>query len=134
MTTDLRLSAIEIWRLYRGRANCENRIKELKYDFGAGSFNQKNFFATEATLSTVMMAFNLMSLFRKTLIKGTTNQTLKTLRHKLFAIPGYITNSGRRRTLNLALALKRREWVNGLWERSSSFAKPVYYSSIFESS
>ena len=46
MTTDLRLSAIEIWRLYRGRANCENRIKELKYDFGAGSFNQKDFFAT----------------------------------------------------------------------------------------
>ena len=132
MTTDLRLSAIEIWRLYRGRANCENRIKELKYDFGAGSFNQKNFFATEATLSTVMMAFNLMSLFRKTLIKGTTNQTLKTLRYKLFAIPGYITNSGRKRTLNLALALERREWVNGLWERSSSFTKPVYYSSIFE--
>lgn len=132
MTTDLRLSALEIWRLYRGRANCENRIKELKYDFGAGSFNQKNFFATEATLSTVMMAFNLMSLFRKTLIKGTTNQTLKTLRYKLFAIPGYITNSGRKRTLNLALALKRREWVNGLWERSSSFTKPVYYSSIFE--
>ena len=132
MTTDLRLSAIEIWRLYRGRANCENRIKELKYDFGAGSFNQKDFFATEATLSTVMMAFNLMSLFRKTLIKGTTNQTLKTLRYKLFAIPGYITNSGRKRTLNLALALERREWVNGLWERSSSFTKPVYYSSIFE--
>ena len=41
-----------------------NPIKELKYDFGADGFNQKNFFATEATLSTAMMAFNLMSLFR----------------------------------------------------------------------
>lgn len=30
MVTDLKLSALEIWRLYRGRANCENRIKELK--------------------------------------------------------------------------------------------------------
>ena len=119
---------------YRGRANCENCIKELKYDFGADSFNQKNFFATEATLSKAIMAFNFMSLFRKTLIKGTTNQTLKTLRYKLFAIPGYVTNSGRRQTLNLALALKRREWVNGLWERSSSFINPVLYSSIFEPS
>ena len=72
MVTDLKLSALEIWRLYRGRANCENRIKELKYDFGADSFNQKNFFATEAALSTAMMAFNFMSLFRKTLIKGMT--------------------------------------------------------------
>lgn len=134
MVTDLKLSALEIWRLYRGRANCENRIKELKYDFGSDSFNQKNFFATEATLSTAIMAFNFMSLFRKTLIKGATNQTLKTLRYKLFAIPGYVTNSGRRQTLNLALALKRREWVNGLWERSSSFTNPVLYSSIFEPS
>ena len=41
MVTDLKLSALEIWRLYRGRANCESRIKELKYDFGADSFNQK---------------------------------------------------------------------------------------------
>jgi hypothetical protein len=132
MTTDLKLSALEIWRLYRGRANCENRIKELKYDFAIDSFNQKNFFATEATLSTAIMAFNFMSLFRKTLIKERTNQTLKTLSYKLFAIPGYITNSGRRKNLNLALALKRREWVNGLWDRSSSFTKPVHYHSIFE--
>jgi hypothetical protein len=70
MTTDLRLSALEIWRLCRGRANYENRIKELKYDSGADSFNQKNFFAAEATLSAAMMAFNLMSLFRKTLYQS----------------------------------------------------------------
>jgi hypothetical protein len=30
------------------RADAENRIKELKYDFGAGNFNVKNFSATEA--------------------------------------------------------------------------------------
>jgi hypothetical protein len=42
------LSAEELWRLYRGRADCENRIKELKYDFGGDSFNLKSFWATEA--------------------------------------------------------------------------------------
>jgi hypothetical protein len=30
--TSLTLPPAEVWRLYRGRANCENRIKELKYD------------------------------------------------------------------------------------------------------
>ncbi len=40
----------------RGRADCENRIKELKYDFAADSFNMKDFWATEATLNTVMLA------------------------------------------------------------------------------
>jgi len=34
----------------------------------------------------------------------------------------------------IALALKRREWGNGLWERSLSFTNPVLYSSIFEPS
>ena len=57
-----------------------------------------------------------MSLFRKTLIKDWTNQTLKTLRYKLFVIPRYVTNSGRERALNLALALKKKEmgeWTVG---------------------
>jgi hypothetical protein len=31
--TNLTLPPAEIWRLYRNRATCENRIKELKYDY-----------------------------------------------------------------------------------------------------
>jgi hypothetical protein len=30
--TNLTLPPAEIWRLYRNRATCKNRIKELKYD------------------------------------------------------------------------------------------------------
>ncbi len=40
LTTDLNLSAEIIWRIYRGRADCESRIKELKYDFATDSFNK----------------------------------------------------------------------------------------------
>ncbi len=64
LVTDMDLSALELWRLYCGRADCENRIKELKYDFGGESFNLKDFWASEAALLTVMLAYNLMSLFR----------------------------------------------------------------------
>lgn len=69
LVTDLSLPALEIWRLYRGRADCENRIKALKYDFAAGSLCLNDFYATEAALNTTMMAFNLMSLFRRVLYK-----------------------------------------------------------------
>ena len=41
--TNMKLAAAEIWKLYKGRANAENRIKELKYDFGFDSFNLKDF-------------------------------------------------------------------------------------------
>jgi hypothetical protein len=37
MVTRLTLPTVEVWRSYRGRADCENRIKELKNDFGLDS-------------------------------------------------------------------------------------------------
>ena len=59
------LSAQTIWLTYRGRAHCENSIKEFKDDFAAENFNMKDFWATEVALNTVMLAYNLMSLFRQ---------------------------------------------------------------------
>ena len=56
LVTDMDLPAAALWRLYRGRADCENRIKELKYVFGGESFNLKDFWATEAALLKVMLA------------------------------------------------------------------------------
>ena len=140
LVTDLNLPALQIWRLYRGRADCENRIKELKYDFAAGSLNLRDFWATEAALHTVMMAFNLMSLFKQALLKQTIRKdgtdkpiqhTLSTLRHQLFAQPGFITHEGRRPLLKLATAMQKREWITGLWDQSKQFDLPVPFASQF---
>jgi len=131
IVTDLALPALMIWRIYRGRADCENRIKELKYDFGSTGFNQRNFWATEAALATIMMGFNLMSLLRKLLLKKQPNHTLKTLRYKLFGTAGYIVKSGRQRLLTLAMDMRRRAWFTGLWEQSKTFDRPVSFIPIF---
>jgi hypothetical protein len=56
MLTDLSLAVLEEWRLYRGRADCENRIKELKADFGLDSFVLRDFWATEAALGVTMLS------------------------------------------------------------------------------
>ena len=63
--TNLSLAPAEVWRLYRGRADAENRIKELKTDFGFDSFNMKSFQGTESALTFAMLAYNLMALFRQ---------------------------------------------------------------------
>ena len=76
----------EIWRLHRGRAEAENRIKELKYDFGFDSFNLKDFYATEAALTFARIAYNLMVLFRTFVWQEKTQKTLSTLRYRTFAI------------------------------------------------
>jgi hypothetical protein len=123
--TNLDLPAKMVWDLYRGRADAENRIKELKYDFSADNFNMHNFFATEAALNFVMMAYNLMSLFRQVILNTKVHQTLKTLRYKIFSIGGYWVKDGNTKILKLSLAMKRREWFKGLWNASCLFEWPV---------
>ncbi len=39
MVPSLELPTLQVWRLYWGRADCENWIKELKADYGLDSFN-----------------------------------------------------------------------------------------------
>ena len=46
-----------VWTMYRGRADCENRIKEIKEDFGFDNFNIQDFAATEAALNFVVVAY-----------------------------------------------------------------------------
>ena len=136
--SDLDLSAVTVWRLYRGRADCENRIKELKYDFAADSFNMSDFWATEAALNTVMLAYNLMSLFRQVLLKASTvkhssnkiQHMLQTLRYKLFARPAYITTQSRKPILNMAMAMQQREWIKGLWDSAKTFDLPAKFQPL----
>lgn len=113
--TNLEFAASEIWRMYRGRGDAENRIKELKYDFGFDSFNLNGFFPTEAALIFVMIAYNLMALFRTFVLQEKTQKTLSTLRYRTFAIGAYFEKQNDKLVLKIALTKKRRTWFTGLW-------------------
>ena len=63
--TNQTLPAIQIWEQYKGRGDAENRIKELKEDFGVDGFCMDSFCATETAMRFIMVAYNLMSLFRQ---------------------------------------------------------------------
>jgi hypothetical protein len=47
----------------------------LKYDFAADSFCLRDFWVTEAALSMVMVAYNLMSLFRQATLRASVIQS-----------------------------------------------------------
>jgi len=126
--TNLTLAPAEVWRLYRGRADAENRIKELKADFGFDSFNLDNFFGTEAALSIAMLAYNLMALFRQQVLNSKVQHTLSTLRYKTFAIGAYFENIDGKYILKMALHRKRREWFKGIWASSKSLQLPFEFS------
>jgi hypothetical protein len=84
-----------------------------------------SFYGTEAALNMVMLAYNLMSLFRQSIIGNKVQPKLSTLRYRLFAMGGYIVHEGNHRILKLSLAIKHREWFLGLWDKTSHFSLPV---------
>lgn len=98
-----------------------------------------NFWATEACLNTVMMAYNLMSLFRQAALKSLSptvaskdvQHTLKTLRYKLFAKAGYLTHEGRQDILKLVVAMHQRERLSGVWDRSKTFTLPAHFEPLW---
>lgn len=114
--TNQQYAATDVWRNYRARGDAENRIKELKEDFGADSFNLKGFFPTEAALHFVMIAYNLMSLFRIFVLQEKTQKRLSTLRYRTFAIGAYFEKVNDTFQLKIALVKKRRKWFAGLWD------------------
>jgi hypothetical protein len=120
--TSLKLSAADVWRLYRGRANCENRIKELKYDYGLDKMNQASFEGTESSLMLMTVAYNFLSLFKQVLIGGDVRNHLKTLRHKMLAIPAIIENNQDKTILKLALHIDRRSWILKLCNSIENFS------------
>ena len=107
--TNLEFGPAEIWRLYRGRGDAENRIKELKQDFGFESFNLNGFFPTEAALTFAMIAYNLMAIFRMFVLQEKTQKHLSTLRYRTFAIGAYFEKIKGHLVLRIALTKKRRK-------------------------
>ncbi|NLN25744.1 MAG: IS1380 family transposase [Bacteroidetes bacterium] len=122
--TNLKLPPAEIWRLYRQRATCENRIKELKYDYGLDKINQQSFDATETTLNFLMIAYNLMSLFKQVVVRESVRPTLKTLRYKALGIGSYVVKSGSQKILKMSVNMKRRSWITKLWQTAGSVNSP----------
>lgn len=58
-------------------------------------------------------------------------QFLKTLRYQLFGVAGYITNESRKSIIKLAVTMKRRTWIQGLWDHAAQFDQPVHFSPAF---
>lgn len=122
--TDLTLPAKVVYDSYRGRADAENRIKELKYDFSIDDFVSNNFWATEACGSFIVLAYNFMSLFRHALVNSGRKQFLKTIRYEMIATPAYLGKTNDKHILYLARSLKTRKSFLSIWEKLKDFSLP----------
>ena len=127
--TNIDLPAEQVWNMYKHRADAENRIKELKYDFGLATFSVNNFWGTEAAFRSVMMAYNLMALFRQLVLKSNKQHTLSTLRFKCFALGAWVVKHARLTTLKISASGQKRKWLDALFD-SIPKEKPPFLCSI----
>ena len=91
--------------------DAENRIKELQEDFGVEGFCMDDFCATETAMRFVMVAYNLMSLFRQVTIQKQPSPTLATLRFDCVAVGSSVKSN----MLKMSVPLQRRERYDSLF-------------------
>lgn len=125
--TNLRESMISIHRRYNQRGEAENRIKELKYDFGMDGFSLQKFAGMEAAFRLVMVAFNLMTIFKQAIMMNDVNHRMSTVRFQCIAIGSYLVSSGRKKTLKLSAEGKRRHFLEHLFENLEVIRPPYTF-------
>jgi hypothetical protein len=109
--------ALEVWRRYNGRADIENRIKELGAQFGLKGLCCRSFWATEAACHLAITAYNLCVGLQRRL--GQPHRAeLATLRRRLFTCAAVFSHASGKPTLKLAVASdKGRAWWRSLLRR-----------------
>lgn len=97
------VEALTVWRRYNGRADIENRIKELGQQFGIKRLCVDNFWGTEAMHHLAIAAYNLCVLLQRRL--GQLEKCeLNTLRWRLFSRAAVWSHAKGKPTLKLAVA------------------------------
>lgn len=126
--TNITLSAIQVHRLYNQRGNAENRIKELKYDYGIEGFAMQNFGAMEAAFRYVMLAYNIMAAFKQWVMRSPKGKMLSTIRFQCIAIGSYLITRGRGKRLQLSAVGHRRHFLEHFFSNLELLKPPFRFS------
>lgn len=90
-------------KFYEKRGNCENYIKETKYDMNIGSLKMKSFWANEAFFQIMMLVYNIFLLFKiDKLPINEYRQWIITFRLKYVFLAGKIVRTARQTILKLS--------------------------------
>jgi hypothetical protein len=102
VVTNMKLTPLNTWRFYNGRAAVELIIKELKGNYPLGKIPTKHFLANEAYFHILLFSYNLINWFKRLCLpKEFQNMTLKSLSSHFLSIPSELTKTENRPILKL---------------------------------
>jgi hypothetical protein len=104
MVTSVAYAAEIVTRMYAGRADSENRIKELKDDLSLDTFCLKSFDATDAAFRMGGVLYNLLADFRETVLpRSWFEKRLRAVRDFVFLVGADLIHQGRRVQIRFAM-------------------------------
>jgi len=99
---NLRLRPAAVYRFYKGRANAELDIRELKESLSLGQIPTNSFTANATHFELTLLTYDLVNWFRRLCLEGSWKSArLKTLRREAFMLPARLVNTGGRNVLRL---------------------------------
>ncbi len=94
--TNLEDTPREVWHFYNQRCTVENRIDELKDGFAMDQQSQRTLFQNRAYALIKVIAYNLLNWMKTAIMPGEVKTyRARTLRRKIFCIPGNVVVSGK---------------------------------------
>jgi hypothetical protein len=107
--TTVPVAAELVTRMYAGRADCENRIKELKEDLSLDTFCLPAFDATDAAFRTGCILYNLLMGFRETVLPSCWfERRLRAVRDRVFLVGADLMPDARRLRVRFAVPPEER--------------------------
>ena len=107
--TSVPFAAELVTRMYAGRADCENRIKELKEDLSLDTFCLQSFDATDAAFRTGCVLYNLLMGFRETVLPSCWfERRLRAVRDLVFLVGADLIPDARRLRVRFAVPPEER--------------------------
>jgi hypothetical protein len=109
VVSTLPYAAEVVTRMYGGRADSENRIKELKEDLSLDSFCLKSFDATDAAFRMGGVLYNLLADFRETVLpRSWFERRLRAIREFVFLVGADLIHRGRKVHVRFAVPKQER--------------------------
>lgn len=121
LVTTLDHDPVQTWRFSNSRAESENRIKQLKEDFGADGFCLHSFAGTEAAFRLICFLFNLLAEFKHEVTQDEAPR-LMTLPTRLLVIGAIRGAEGRQPVLRWGLRGHWRQRFAALLQRIAALA------------
>ena len=111
--TNLPLRAGKVWYFYRGRANVELNIRELKEHFALGKIPTNSYMGNQVFFTLLLLAYSIINWFKRLCLPASyQTATVETIRTDFLVLPARLVTTGNRNVLRLPAEYITQQAIN----------------------